>query len=56
MADQGYEVRVADYSDAKGMKRILTGIDRLLFVSTPVQGVQKNVVDAAAANGVKYIA
>ena len=52
----GYEVRVADYSDAEGMKSILNGIDRLLFVSTPVQGVQKNVVDAAVANGVKYIA
>lgn len=53
---QGYEVRVADYGDADGMKRILKGIDRLLFVSSPVSGIQKNVVDATVANGVKYIA
>lgn len=56
MEELGYEVRVADYSDAAGMTRILRGIDRLLFVSSPMPGVQKNVVDAAAVNDVKYIA
>lgn len=53
---QGYEVRVADYSDFEGMKRILKDIDRLLFVSVSIPGIQKNVVDAAKENGVKYIA
>lgn len=53
---QGYEVRVADYADAAGMMEIMKGVDRLLFISSPVQGVQKNVVDAAKANGVKYLA
>lgn len=56
LEEQGYEVRIADYGDAEGMRKIMHDIDRLLFISSPVQGVQKNVVDAAVANGVKYIA
>lgn len=56
LRQQGYEVRIADYADPDGMKKILKGIDRLLFVSSPIPGIQKNVVDAAKENGVKYIA
>ena len=37
------------------MKEALKGIDRLLLISTSVQGLHKNVIDAAKENGVKYI-
>ena len=56
LRQQGYEVRVADYADPEGMKKILKGIDRLLFVSSPVPGIQKNVVNAAVENGVQFVA
>ncbi|MBR5684201.1 MAG: NmrA family NAD(P)-binding protein [Ruminococcus sp.] len=53
---KGFEVRVADYSDLSGMTKAMEGVDRLLFVSVPVFDLQKNVVEAAKASGVKYIA
>lgn len=53
---KGFEVRVADYSDLSGMTKAMQGVDRLLFVSVPVFDLQKNVVAAAKASGVKYIA
>ena len=37
------------------MKEALKGIDRLLFISTSVPGLHKNVINAAKENGVKYI-
>lgn len=54
--EQGVEVRIGDYADLDSMKTALQGIDRLLFVSVPYPNVQKNVVDASVANGVKFIA
>lgn len=56
LRDRGYEVRIADYSDAASMERAFAGVDRLLFVSTPVQGLSANVVDAAKAAGVGFVA
>lgn len=53
---KGFEVRVADYADLSGMTKAMQGVDRLLFVSVPVFDLQKNVVAAAKASGVKYIA
>lgn len=53
---EGFEVRVGDYADADSMRAALEGTERLLFVSSPVPGIQKNVVDAAKAAGVTYIA
>ena len=52
---QGFEIRIGDYSNIDSMKQALKGIDRVLLISTHVQGVHKNVIDAAKENGVKYI-
>lgn len=49
-------VRVGDYADADSMVEALKDIDRLLFVSVSIPGIQKNVVEAAKVNDVKYIA
>lgn len=56
LKDKGIHIRIGDYTNLSSMVDALKGIDRLLFVSTSVQGVQKNVVEAAKVNGVKYIA
>jgi len=53
---KGVNVRIGDYADIDSMRNALKGIDRLLFVSASIPNVQKNVVDAAKENGVKYIA
>ncbi|MTV82250.1 NAD(P)H-binding protein [Secundilactobacillus folii] len=54
--DSDIQIRVADYSDYDAMVKALTGIDRLLFVSVSIPKVQKTVVAAAKAAGVKFIA
>lgn len=56
LKEKGIQIRIGDYADFDSMKKALSGIDRLLFVSSPIPGIQKNVVDAAVANDVKYIA
>lgn len=53
---KGIIPRIGDYSDKDSMLEALKGIDRLLFVSVATPGVQKNVVDAAVEDGVKFIA
>lgn len=53
---KGVNIRIGDYSDIDSMRTALKGIDRLLFVSASIPNVQKNVVDAAKENDVKYIA
>ncbi|AUI71183.1 SDR family oxidoreductase [Companilactobacillus alimentarius] len=53
---KGINVRIGDFSDLESMKKALKGIDRLLFVSVSIPNIQKNVVDAAVFNNVKYIA
>lgn len=56
LKEKGIQIRIGDYADFDSMKKALSGIDRLLFVSSPIPGIQKNVVDAAVVNDVKYIA
>ena len=57
----GSTAHVADYSDPDGLVRAFTGIDRLLFVSSPVldpaiRGAQhRAVVESARAAGVQHI-
>lgn len=59
LADDGIEVRVADYGDADALRRALEGIDRLLLVSSSEVGQRvqqhQNIVDAAKAVGVGYL-
>jgi len=56
LRERGFEVRIADYEDVASMVEAFSGIDRLLFVSTPVPGLSANVVAAAKAAGVGFIA
>lgn len=62
MAPAGVEVRSGDYTDKAGLVQALTGVDKLLFVSsvpgadTPRQTQHQNVIDAAKEAGVGYIA
>lgn len=53
--DKGINIRVADYQDLSSMINALKEIDRLLFVSTSSPEIQKNVIEAAQINQVKYI-
>lgn len=58
----GVDVRKGDYTDKQSLTESLTGVDKLLFVSsipgtdTPRQTQHQNVVDAAKEAGVSYIA
>lgn len=54
--EKGFKIRIGNYADPNSMKEALKGIDRLLLISTSVQGLHKNVIEAAKENGVKYIA
>lgn len=58
----GIEVRKGDYTDQQSLAQSLTGVDKLLFVSSipgaemPRQTQHQNVINAAKAAGVSYIA
>lgn len=58
----GVTVRQGDYTDVEGLKQALTGVDKLLFISSipgsevPRQTQHQNVIDAAKEAGVGYIA
>lgn len=52
----GINVRIGDYANLDSLLSAFHGIDRLLFVSTSIPKIQKNVVDAAKVNGITYIA
>ena len=60
LAAQGVQVRVAPYDDPPALRAALAGVDRLLLISSSEVGhrVQQhqNVIDAAKAAGVQYIA
>lgn len=62
MVPAGVEVRPGDYANTDQLKASLTGVDRLLLVSSqPGQAMprlqqHKDVIDAAKAAGVAYIA
>ena len=59
-AEQGVEIRQANFNNYEGLEEAFKGADRLALISMPFVGVkrqnaQKNVVDAAKAAGVKQI-
>ena len=60
--EKGIEIRIADYSKPETLKEAFKGVDKLLFISgIPGQAVprdvqHKNVIEAAKACGIKYIA
>ena len=62
LKEKGIEIRIADYSKPETLKEAFKGVDKLLFISgIPGQAVprdvqHKNVIEAAKACGVKYIA
>ena len=58
-SDLGVEVREADYSRPETLERALTGIEKLLLISSSEVGKRaeqhRNIVDAAKKTGVKWI-
>ena len=62
LKEKGIEIRIADYSKPETLKEAFKWVDKLLFISgIPGQAVprdvqHKNVIEAAKACGVKYIA
>lgn len=59
LKDEGFEVRLGDYSDLDSLNKAFEGVDRLLFVSAGMENraeLQANVVAAAKEQGVSYIA
>ncbi|MEY8370273.1 SDR family oxidoreductase [Aerococcaceae bacterium 50-4] len=58
LAEAGYTVHIGDYLNKESLKSALTGIDRLLFVSSAPgtrQEEHQNVLDAAKEAGVSFI-
>lgn len=59
LQDSGVQVRVADYDEPGAMRDALTGVDRLLLVSSPTVGQRArqhgNVIAAATDSGVGRI-
>lgn len=60
LSNQGINVRQADYTDQAAFTTALTGVDKLLLISSSEVGQRepqhKNVIRAAKAAGVKFIA
>lgn len=60
LAEQGVELRVADYGNPVALASALVGVDKLLLISSSEIGQRvaqhRNVVDAAVATGVKLLA
>ncbi|MBV7410220.1 SDR family oxidoreductase [Maritimibacter sp. DP1N21-5] len=60
LAAEGYDVRVADYTDVAALTEAFAGIERLLLISSSEVGQRlpqhQNVIDAAKAAGVGFIA
>lgn len=59
LAEQGVELRVADYTDPQALASALVGVDKLLLISSSEVGQRtaqhRNVIEAAVAAGVKLI-
>lgn len=59
-ADLGIDVRIAEYGDPASLAAALSGVDRLLLISSSEIGHRvaqhTNVVNAAALNGVRLLA
>lgn len=60
LAKQGVELRTADYTDPASLRAALRGAERVLLISSSEVGQRaaqhRNVIDAAKAEGVKFIA
>ncbi|WP_202306555.1 SDR family oxidoreductase [Dryocola clanedunensis] len=60
LAGRGVQVRAGDYNDRAAMQQALTGVEKLLLVSSSEVGQRavqhRNVIEAAKAAGVKLIA
>lgn len=60
LAEKGVQVKRADYSDAAALARALTGVEKLLLISSSEVGQReaqhRNVIEAAKAAEVKFIA
>jgi len=60
LSKQGITVRQADYTDLAAFTAALTGVEKLLLISSSEVGQRepqhKNVINAAKAAGVKFIA
>ncbi|GAA0384875.1 NAD(P)-dependent oxidoreductase [Acrocarpospora corrugata] len=59
-AQQGADVRQGDFADPAGLRAALTGVDRLLLISTDIPGPARvalhvNAVEAAKAAGVRHV-
>lgn len=61
LLNKGIEVRIADYEDSEALDKALTGIDKLLLISSPALDnalrlkQQFNVVMSAKKNNIKHI-
>lgn len=58
LTNQGYQARIADFSNPSSLKQAFEGIEKLLLISTMDQSraeQHKQVIDAAKAQGVKHI-
>ena len=59
-ADQGYDARLADYTDPDALAKAFAGVDRMLLISSSEVGQRsaqhKNAITAAKAAGVGFIA
>ncbi len=62
LRDQGFDIRIGDYTNYESLVEAFKGVDRLLFVSSTTSGEisrqiqHENVIDAAKEAGVKFIA
>ncbi len=60
LSERGVQVRASDYSDRVAMQQALTGVEKLLLISSSEVGQRalqhRNVIEAAKAAGVKLIA
>ncbi len=60
LSGRGVQVRAADYNDQAAMQQALTGVEKLLLISSSEVGQRavqhRNVIEAAKAAGVKLIA
>lgn len=60
LEEKGFNIRFGNYDDFEALSKAFKDIDRLLFISGNEVGQRqkqhKNVVEAAKANGVSYIA
>ncbi|MCY7155443.1 NAD(P)H-binding protein [Streptococcus gallolyticus subsp. gallolyticus] len=53
---KGITARIGDFTDINSLINAFEGIDRLLFVSVSIPGIQKNVVEAIRQSHIQYVA